>query len=79
MDNDAINLSSDSLWTEEREPIEGLERRIEEMITYLRGRSEQKIAIVSHSSYIGHFKTRSYIAYQENGDEELKECYHYAY
>ena len=73
-----INLLNDSLWTEKREPIEGLDKRIEEMITYIRGRPEQKIAIVSHSSYIGHFKD-NHIAYQENGDEELKHCYPYEY
>ena len=73
-----INLLNDSLWTEERESIEGLDQRIEEMITYIRGRPEHKIAIVSHSSYIGHFKD-NHIAYQENGDEELKHCFPYEY
>jgi len=73
-----INLLTDSLWTEEREPIEGLDKRIIQMIEYIKRRPEKKIAIVSHASFIGHFKD-NHIAYIENGEQELKHCYPYEY
>jgi len=73
-----INLLTDSLWTEEREPIEGLDKRVQQMIEYIKRRPEKKIAIVSHASFIGHFKD-NHIAYIENGEQELKHCFPYEY
>ena len=48
------------------------------MIDYLKLKSEKKIAIVGHSSFIGQFKDY-HIGYKENGDEELKHCYPYKF
>jgi len=73
-----INLLTDSLWTKERESIEGLDKRVQEMIEYIKRRPEKKIAIVSHASFIGHFKD-NHIAYIENGEQELKHCFPYEY
>ena len=75
---DEIKLEGDTLWTEERETIEQLEERLEEMRNYIRTRSENKIAIVSHSSYLGQFKDNK-IGYIENGDKDLQYCYPYEY
>jgi broad specificity phosphatase PhoE len=73
-----IHLQTDSLWQEERESKENLEKRITTMVDYLKRRPEKIIAIVGHSSYIGQFKD-NHIGYIENGDEELKHCYPYEY
>ena len=48
------------------------------MIDYLKLKSEKKIAIIGHSSFIGQFKDY-HIRYMENGDEELKHCYPYEF
>ena len=73
-----IQLQIDSLWTEERETINQLNQRIDTMIQYIQKRKEKNIAIVSHSSYLGHYKDNK-IGYIENGDQELKHCYPYEY
>tara|TARA_B100000214_G_scaffold373851_2_gene355114 strand:+ start:840 stop:1433 length:594 start_codon:yes stop_codon:yes gene_type:complete len=73
-----IHLKIDSLWTEERETIEQLNLRIESMIQYIQKRKETKIAIVSHSSYLGQYKDNK-IGYIENGDKDLKHCYPYEF
>lgn len=73
-----IQLQIDSLWTEERETIDQLNHRIETMIQYIQKRKETKIAIISHSSYLGQYKDNK-ICYIENGDKELKHCYPYEY
>ena len=73
-----IHSKTDTLWTEKRETINELDGRIQNMITYIQNRPENKIAIVGHSSYIGQFKDNK-ISYKENGDEDLKHCYPYYY
>ena len=73
-----IHLKTDTLWSHKRESIEELDKRIQKMISYIQSCPENKIAIVSHGSYIGHFKDKK-IRYLENGDEELKHCYPYEY
>ena len=52
-----------------------LEDRIEQFKKYVRKRSETKIAIVSHSSFLGH------MIFDKIGDEynELKHCHPYEY
>ena len=76
-----FNLSDDedTLWRENnRESINELENRLQIMIDYLKLKSEKKIAIIGHSSFIGQFKDY-HIRYMENGDEELKHCYPYEF
>ena len=73
------DVDEDILWKSEyRETIDELENRLQIMINYLKLRSENKIAIVGHSSFIGQFKD-NHIGYKENGDEELKHCYPYEF
>ncbi|MBU79517.1 MAG: hypothetical protein CMD29_05270 [Flavobacteriales bacterium] len=78
IDFSEIKLEKDELWTEKRETIEQLNDRLNQMKKYIQNRSEKKIAIVGHSSYLGQFKDNK-ISYQENGDEDLKHCYPYEY
>jgi len=60
-------------WGDNKETIEELEGRIEDMIKFIKNRPENKIAIVSHSSYIGkHLYDK---IYDENN--ELKHCFPY--
>ena len=60
-------------WGDNKETIEELEGRIEDMIKFIKNRPEKKIAIVSHSSYIGkHLYDK---IYDENN--ELKHCFPY--
>jgi len=76
-----IHYNKDILWKEGEENIETtaeLNSRISLMKDYLLRRSETKIALVGHSSYIGHFKD-NFIPLIENGDEELKHCHPYEY
>ena len=73
-----IHLQTDTLWNHKRESIKELDKRIQTMISYIKNRPENKIAIVGHGSYIGHFKDNK-INYLENGDEELKHCFPYEY
>lgn len=73
-----IHFKTDTLWSEKRESMEGLNERIRKMITYLEKRPEEKIAIVGHSSFLGKFKDNK-IGYIENGDKDLKHCYPYEY
>ena len=65
-------------WTNERETMESLEDRIYQLKQYVNNRSEENIAIVGHSSYIGKVKD-NYISYIENGDKELLHCHPYEY
>jgi len=55
------------------ETIDELDERIKEMIGFINTRKEKHIAIVSHSSYIGHY------LFNKIGDEnnELKHCHPY--
>ena len=73
-----IHLKKDTLWSEKRETIEELEKRIQQMVDYLRNRPESKIAIVCHSSYLGQFKDKK-IGYIENGEKDLQHCFPYEY
>ena len=76
-----MHYNKDILWTpgeDNMETIEALNKRICLMKDYLLNRQESKIAIVGHSSYIGHFKD-NFIPLIENGDVELKHCYPYEY
>ena len=73
-----IHLETDTLWSDRRETIEELNIRIQQMIDYIHTRPETKIAIISHSSYLGQFKDKK-IGYIENGDKELKHCFPYEY
>ena len=60
-------------WSNEKETITKLENRIEDMLDWIGTRRETRIAIVSHSSFIGQFKDKKI------GDEnnELRHCYPY--
>jgi len=61
-------------WREDKyETIEELNERIKEMIKFIKTRKEIHIAIVSHSSYLGHYM------FNRIGDEnnEIKHCYPY--
>ena len=73
-----IHSQTDTLWNHKGESIKELDKRIQTMISYIKNRPENKIAIVGHGSYIGHFKDNK-INYLENGDEELKHCFPYEY
>ena len=64
----------DQKWREDKyETIEELNERIKEMIKFIKTRKEIHIAIVSHSSYLGHYM------FDKIGDEknEIKHCYPY--
>jgi broad specificity phosphatase PhoE len=81
IDFSSIHYNKDILWKageENMETIDALNSRISLMKDYLSRRPETKIAVVGHSSYIGHFKD-NFIPLIENGDEELKYCYPYEY
>ena len=61
-------------WREDKyETVEELNERIKEMIKFIKTRKEIHIAIVSHSSYLGHY------LFDRIGDEEneIKHCYPY--
>ena len=60
-------------WSDEKESISKLNNRIEEMLDWIGNRRETRIAIVSHSSFIGQLKDKKI------GDEnnELLHCYPY--
>ena len=61
-------------WREDKyETVEELNERIKEMIKFIKTRKETHIAIVSHSSYLGHYM------FDKIGDEnnEIKHCYPY--
>lgn len=60
-------------WETNKETIEQLEDRIEEMIRFIKNRPERKIAVVSHSSFL--CKHLYDEIYDENN--ELKHCYPY--
>ena len=45
-------------WSDEKESISNLNNRIEKMLEWIGNRRETRIAIVSHSSFIGQFKDR---------------------
>ena len=74
-----LESDTDISWKpDQRETLESLNERINQMIEYVRSRNEINIAIVGHSSFLGQFKDK-HISYIENGDAELKHCYPYEY
>ena len=74
---DDLIYEKDKLWRPDRtETIEELDERIELFKEYLKSIPQTKIAVVSHSGFIGRYKDQ-YIRYIENGDTELKHCYPY--
>ena len=74
-----LESDTDVLWQpDQRETLESLNERINQMIEYIRGKNETNIAIIGHSSFLGQFKDK-HIAYQENGELDLKHCYPYEY
>tara|TARA_Y100000768_G_scaffold131128_1_gene97497 strand:- start:389 stop:760 length:372 start_codon:yes stop_codon:yes gene_type:complete len=74
-----LESDTDVLWQpDQRETLESLNERINQMIEYVRSRNETHIAIIGHSSFLGQFKDK-HIAYQENGEVDLKYCYPYEY
>ena len=81
IDFSGLDHNDDIFWKKDEkdmETVEELDIRIHSMKEYLLHRSETNIAIVGHSSFIGHFKD-NFIPLMENGDEELKHCYPYPY
>tara|TARA_Y100000591_G_C21848490_1_gene710120 strand:- start:1619 stop:2200 length:582 start_codon:yes stop_codon:yes gene_type:complete len=77
---DFSNLSDNSkiYWKDElnyEKEMEQLNKRIEDFKNYVKNRSEKKIAVVSHSSFLGQ------MMFQVIGDEdnELRHCYPYLY
>ena len=74
-----LESDTDIFWKpDQRETLESLNERINQMIEYVRSRNEINIAIVGHSSFLGPIKDK-HISYIENGDAELKHCYPYEY
>ena len=74
-----LESDTDIFWQpDQRETLESLNERINQMIEYVRSRNETNIAIIGHSSFLGQFKDK-HIAYQENGEQDLKHCYPYEY
>ena len=65
--------SNEPKWYNNKETIDQLENRIQQMKDWILKRPEKTIAIVSHSSFIGQFKDK------KMGDEqnELKHCFPY--
>ena len=61
------------IWNKHEETIDNLNSRINDMLNWIGHRKETKIAIISHSSFIGQMKDNAI------GDEknELKHCYPY--
>ena len=79
IDFNNLEHNEDILWRPDTmETIESLENRINTMKKYLLNRQEKNIAIVGHSSFIGHLKD-NHISFIENGDIELKHCHPYEY
>ena len=73
IDFSSINKEKD-IWRPDRdETISELNSRINELIKFIKSRKEKHIAIVSHSSYLGHF------LFNKIGDEnnELEHCFPY--
>ena len=58
-------------WSQTKESIKELEQRIQDMLKYIRNRPEKKIAIVSHSSFIGQYLNG------KTGDYPLIHCHPY--
>lgn len=72
-----IQENEDTLWTpNNRESIEELNERINDIKGFIQKRDEKNIAIIGHASFIGQLKDNK-INYREHGDEELKHCHPY--
>ena len=71
--------NKDLMWNDKREEtIDELNQRITDFKKFISERSELKIAIVGHSSFIGQLKDQK-IGLLENGDKELLHCHPYEY
>ena len=69
----------ETMWnTEREESIDELNKRIEELNSFIQGRKETEIAIVGHNSFIGQYKDGE-IGLIENGKEELFHCHPYKF
>jgi len=68
---DFSELKEDNHWNENKESIEELEKRIQTMVDYIEKLDAKKIAVVSHSSFLGQY------LFKKIGDEnnELEHCY----
>ena len=60
-------------WNLRKETIQELDNRVDQMFEWLEERNEKNIAIVSHSSFIGHFKD----GVMGDEDNELEHCFPY--
>ena len=81
IDFSGLDHNDDIFWKKDEkdmETVDELDMRIHVMKEYLLQIPETNIAIVGHSSFIGHFKD-NYIPLIENGDQELKHCHPYQY
>jgi broad specificity phosphatase PhoE len=77
VDFSSLQTNNDELWFPKREEnIDELNVRIEKLMEYVKSRSENIIAIVNHSSFIGQLKDKE-IKYMDDGKEELKHCFPY--
>ena len=67
---DFSELSGDH-WGDNKESIEGLEERIDTMVNYIQKLDAKRIAVVSHSSFLGQY------LHKKIGDEhnELEHCF----
>ena len=71
---DFSNLKQNVLpWNLRKETIQELDNRVDQMFEWLEERNEKNIAIVSHSSFIGHFKD----GVMGDEDNELEHCFPY--
>ena len=68
---DFSELREDNHWNENKESIEELEKRIQTMVDYIEKLDAKKIAVVSHSSFLGQY------LFKKIGDEhnELEHCH----
>ena len=72
-----LQTNNDEVWSSTKEESkESLNSRIQELLQFVKSRSETNIALVNHCSFIGQLKDQE-IKYLDNGQEELKHCYPY--
>ena len=74
IDFSEIQSIDDIYWTPQRETLDALNHRIQDVKEYIRELPQERIAIVSHSSFLGQFKDK-HIAYIENGETEMLHCW----
>ena len=68
---DFSELKEENHWNNYKESMKDLEKRIDTMIEYIKNLDAKKIAVVSHSSFLGQY------LFKKIGDEhnELEHCY----